>query len=160
METKTTKNAIEIAVEQLLRNSPPGAKVEVNFTPDGELVLSVSEPRKSKFDGFDSKADIINTLYSHLVGQPITLTEASEKYDVPRATIEYWVYGNKKYLAPLDDDAYPKTFDEAEVAYLCDVYVERLPVGSRAPLLEENGLPYRLKNPGLARYRRAQKQME
>ncbi len=75
MGTKTAKNTIEIAIDQLLRNSPPGAKVDVNFTPDGELVLSVSEPQKSKFDGFDSKSDIINTLYSHLVGQPITLTD-------------------------------------------------------------------------------------
>jgi hypothetical protein len=40
---------------------------------------------------------------------------------------------------------------------LSDIYHKRQKTGSRAPLLDERGLPYKLKLPDLAQYRRGKK---
>ncbi len=102
-----------------------------------------------------TKAEIIAAEFAHLHDQPITLSEAARKYDVPRGTLEAWQY--KNYLTPTHPDAYPKLFNEAEIAYCADIYHDRKRVGTGfygAPLLDENGLPYELKHPDLAQYRR------
>ena len=93
-----------------------------------------------------TKQQILEEKYGDLVGQPITLTEAAEKYGVPRDTISKWNY-RADYIAPLDPDAYPAQFDEAEIAYLCDIYKQRKAQRSRAPLLDDDGLPYQIKDP-------------
>ncbi len=52
---------------------------------------------------------------------------------------------------------YPMRLNEAEVAYCVDVYNERqkAKIGHRGvPLLDKNGLPYKLKLPNLAVYSR------
>jgi hypothetical protein len=100
-----------------------------------------------------TKEEIITAKFIHLEGQPITLSEAAEKYDIPRGTIESWYY-RAKYIQPIPPDSYPANFDEAEVAYLADIYHSRKKTGSRAPLLDKDGLPYELKHPDLAQYRR------
>ncbi len=120
-------------VTELLRKLPPDAKVDVKFTSDGKMTFTVAQ---------QTKQQILEEKYGDLMGQPITLTEAAEKYGVPRSTVKNEVY-QSNYINPLDDDAYPKTFDEAEVAYLVGIYHERKAAGSYAPLLDENGLPYR-----------------
>lgn len=100
-----------------------------------------------------TKEEIIADKFAHLEGQPITLSEAATKYDIPRGTIESWYY-RAKYIQPIPPDSYPANFDEAEVAYLANIYHSRKETGSRAPLLDKNGLPYELKHPDLAQYRR------
>ncbi|MCG3210929.1 MAG: hypothetical protein FOGNACKC_04565 [Anaerolineae bacterium] len=137
---------VEAAVESLLQNLPPGVKVDVNFTPDGAITFTVQQ----------TKEQILKEKYGHLLGKKLSLTEAAKKYNVPRGTLLSWVYYTN-YLSPVDSDAYPKLFNEAEVAYLVDIYEERRRVGSKALLVDDDGLPYEFKHPNLAEYRRNKK---
>lgn len=102
-----------------------------------------------------TKDDILKERFGHLIGQPITLTEAAEKYDIPRATIESWIYRNR-YIQIIGE-SYPMEVNEADIAYCADIYKNRRTKGSKAPLLDENGLPYELKRPDVAEYRRKKK---
>ncbi len=129
-------NNIEAAVKDLLRNFPPGAKVDVNFTSEG-ITFTVVEPTKQQ---------ILEKKYGAPIGQPITLTEASEKYGIPRSTLQSWQH-RANYITPINTDTYPAQFDEAEIAYIADIYNQRRNQRSRAPLLDENGLPYQIKDP-------------
>jgi len=136
-------------VQKLLTKIPSGVKVELSKTPDGAIEVTTTEPPKTK-------ADIINEKFPDLVGQGITLTEASKKYGTPRRTIEKWVYRNE-YVSRVDELAYPQTFDEAEIAYCAEIYHERKKAGVGvygAPLLDDNGLPYQLRYPERAEKRK------
>ena len=130
MPTVTTAEAVS-----LLSNLPKSAKLELTHTTAG---IQLTEQR--------TKQQILEEKYPDLIGQPITLTEAAEKYGVGRATIESWHY-KSGYIAPIDNDSYPKFFDEAEIAYLADIHKHRRAQRSRAPLLDDNGLPYQIKDP-------------
>jgi hypothetical protein len=103
-----------------------------------------------------TKEEILKEKYGHLLGNKLTLTQAAEKYEVPRNTVASWLYISG-YLKLVDRDTYPLTVDEAEIAYLVDIYQERQKMGSRAPLLDEAGLPYEIKRPDVAEYRRKKK---
>ncbi|MCP4370663.1 MAG: hypothetical protein GY797_21505, partial [Deltaproteobacteria bacterium] len=103
--------------------------------------------------------EIIAVRFAYLSGQPITLTKAAKKYNVPRSTLQNWVY-RSNYLKPIPPASYPANFDEAEIAYLADIYQDRQRTGSRAPLIDESGLPYELKHPDLAQYRRKKKKTD
>lgn len=111
--------------------------------------MTTTEPQKTK-------AEIIKEKYPNLVGQGITLTEAAEKYDVPRTTIENWVYRNE-YVGRVGDLAYPQTFNEAEIAYCAEIYNQRKQAGIGfygAPLLDDDGLPYQMRHPERAQKRK------
>jgi hypothetical protein len=127
---------------RLLSNLPKSAKLELNQTPAG---IQLTEQR--------TKQQILEEKYPTLIGQPITLTEAADKYGVNRATISAWNY-RSNYISPMDDTVYPALFDEAEIAYLVDIYRRRREQRSKAPLLDDNGLPYQIQHPDLAEYRR------
>lgn len=100
-----------------------------------------------------TREQLIAEKFPRLIGKPITLSDASQKYGVPRTVLSTWYYRNS-YIEPIDPDAYPKFFDEAQIAYLSEIYARRKQTGSKAPLLDDNGLPYELKHPELADYRR------
>jgi len=125
-----------------LRDLPPGGKVDVTLLT-GEQFTVVQQ----------TKQQILEEKYPDLIGQPITLTEAADKYGVPRRTIEAW-FNRSKYITPLDQNEYPFRFDEAEISYLVDIYRVRRAKRSKAPLLDDNGLPYQIQHPKLAEYRR------
>lgn len=142
---------MEITVAEarkLLRNLKPSDSIELSL---------IDRNAMEKFKPYTSKEDILNALYGPLRGQEITLTEAAEKYDVPRSVLSAWNY-RSNYIAPLNSYTYPATFDEADIAYLVDIYRARQQSGSKAPLLNGDGLPYEIKHPDLARYRRQKKQ--
>lgn len=129
-------------------------RIDAAQLPSGELVVS-DESLNQK-----TKEQIIEEKFGHLRGKLITISEAAEKYDVSRKTVEAWIYRNQ-YLNIIDDASYPKRIDEAEVAYCADVYHERQKrgIGHGVPLLDENGLPVlALKHPELAQYRRKKRQ--
>ena len=134
--------------ENLLHKLPAGVKIEVTKTLGaGEFIVTAEK---------QTKAEIIAERYPKLVGHPITLSDAAQKYGVPRTTIQGWVY-RSNYLAPLDPTSYPTRFDESEIAYLVEIYTQRKLSDSKAKLLDDNGLPYEIKHPELADYRRRKK---
>ena len=88
----------------------------------------------------------------------ITVTEAAEKYNVYRTTIIRWK--GKGYIGVIQP-GYRMTLNEAEVAYCAAIHHERKASGlgyRGVPLLDDEGLPYKLKHPELSRYRRDKSQ--
>jgi len=104
-----------------------------------------------------TKEQIIREKFAHLLDRGITLTEAAEKYNIPRNTLEAWIY-RSKYIGFIDELSYPKKINEAEIAHLAEIYHKRRKRGmdrGGVPLLGENGLPIlELKHPELSEYRR------
>jgi hypothetical protein len=141
-------NLTKTETENVLHKLPTGVKLEVVDTLAAGVFVVTAEKQ--------TKAEIIAAKFPTLIGQPITLSDASQKYNVPRTVISTWYYRNN-YISPLDPTAYPKFFNEAEIAYLAEIYAQRKKTGSKAPLLDETGLPYELKHPELAEYRRRKK---
>jgi len=127
-------------LRKLLTNTRPGDKIEIK--PSGEILVQ------------QTKEEIIQDKYPALIGQGITLSEAADRYGVPRGTIRNWYYNG--YVGMIED-SYPMRLDEAEIAYCADIYKARKVSGVGfygAPLLDENGLAYELKHEDLAKYRK------
>ena len=114
-------------VEDLLINLPVGVKVNVEKLSNGDVSVLVEAPAPTK-------EQVIAEKYAHLGGQGITLSQAAEKYGVPRKAIENWVYISHD-VHFVDVRCYPKTVDEAEVALCSVIYQERQKMGTA-------GLPY------------------
>jgi len=130
-------------VKNQLTNIAIGDTLVIN---NGELLVTTPKTREQ----------LIKERYGNLLNHQITLTEAARKYDVPRGTLEKW-YHRVGYISPIDSTSYPAIFDEAEIAYLADIYHDRRKTGSKAPLLDKDGLPYQLKRPDVSEYRRNKK---
>ncbi|MCB0196001.1 MAG: hypothetical protein KDJ65_28880 [Anaerolineae bacterium] len=143
-------------LQELLTQLPPNAKIELETKSNGEINVGIVVEEVVVNGNCQTKEDILQEEYSNLLNGWLTLTEAAKKYRVPRATLESWIY-RSNYIQNTRG-SYPMTVNEAEVAYCVDIYRERKETGSKAPLLDEMGLPYELKHPSIARYRRRKKQ--
>jgi transposase len=141
----------EEALTQLIK----AGKIEAVQLSSGELLVAADNGSPPK-----TKDQIIQEKFANLQGQPITITEAAEKYNVPRSTVEKWV--ERKYIDIVDSNSYPMKVNEADVSYCVEVYQERKAMGitGGVPLLDENGLPYELKHPTLSKRRRMQRSRE
>jgi predicted site-specific integrase-resolvase len=95
------------------------------------------------------KQTITREQFERLRGTPITMAEASKKYEVSVRTIRNWA--KRDHLIEILDDSYPTKLDESGVAYCVAVYKAR---GKSSRIFDKAGLPYQLKHPGLADYRR------
>lgn len=138
--------------KNLLTNLPPGVRIELKPLPTGGFAVFAVPEREM------TKDDILKEKYTALVGQPITVSEAAQKYDIHRRTIFKWI--DKGYIAIVQEEPV-KQVDEAEVKYCVDIYRQRKSEGFGiygAPLLDKNGLPYQLKRPDVAEYRRRKNQ--
>lgn len=141
-------------ITTLLTNLPPGSTIELTKTPGGLIVTdSIDQPK--------TKQQILEERYAGLMGQGITMSEAAKKYDVPGGTIRRWVYQNN-YISFVDQDSYPQTIDEAEIALCADIYKERQQAGiTRVPYFDEEGCIIEdLKHPKLSEYRRKKRQQK
>ncbi len=100
-----------------------------------------------------TKEEIIAAKFAHLCGQPIHVTDAAQRYHIPRNTIVRWA--RRGYINVLEA-GYRMELDEADVAYCAYVYNKRkeegIVFGSR--LFDEDGNPYQIKYPDLAKKRR------
>jgi hypothetical protein len=133
--------------EQVLTQLIQAGKIEAVRLPSGELLVSAENGRPK------SKDDILAEEFTDLRGQLITVTDGAAKYDLHRNTILEWV--RKEYVTAKKQGGRGSRMelDEAELAYCAKIYYERNGI-SGVPLLDEDGLPYQLKHPELARYRR------
>ena len=135
--------------ENVLTRLIQDGRIDAAQLPSGELLVS-DETLNEK-----SKEQLVEEKYGHLQGRSITVTEAAEKYDVVRNTLLNWVkYGHIAVLKP----GYRMELNEAEVAYCAEVYRKRTRSGFTTRIFDEDGLPYQLKHPDLAEYRRKRKQ--
>ncbi len=135
--------------ESVLTQLIHAGKIEAVQLPSGELLVPANNDSKK----IRTKEQIITGKFAHLRGQQITVTEAAEKYNVERRNLLNWK--NKGYITVLKP-GYQMELDEAEVAYCVEVFRKQQESGIKygTPLLDENGLPYKLKHPDLSKRRR------
>lgn len=148
-EAANKYNLSEESLTQLIETG----KMQAVQTPSGELlVAAVNNGSESK-----TKQEIIAEKFAHLRGQMITATEASEKYGLPRANILTWKL--RGYISVLKP-GYRMELDEADIAYCAFVYHRKKEEYSGkvvgANLFDDEGNPYQVKYPDLARQRRRQ----
>lgn len=140
--------ATKIEAIKVLSSAPDDAKIDIDQPTTGKTMITVTM----------TKDDLIKQNYAHLVGNPITVNNAIEKYRIPQTTILKWK--NIGYITVIKP-GYKMTIDEADMAYCAEAYHARrnagFGFGGTAKLLDENGLPYQLKHPDLAKYRRNRK---
>ena len=119
---------------EVLTKLPAGVKVNVEKLSTGDLSVSVVDAPAP------TKDQLIAQKYAHLRGVGVTLSQAAEKYGVPRNAIEGWVY-NAQCVGFVNEAAYPKLVDEAEVALCAAIYQERKSAGGLTgfPFFDESG---------------------
>ena len=132
----------------------PEGIMYVQMTQQGTLPVAVAETQQPQpADDINARLSRIRREdFAHLEGQAITVSEAARKYKVPASTIHTWIH--RGYLTTLGKVGRHRQIDEADIAFCAAIYHVRKPFGSRAPLLSEDGRPYLLKAPELARLRR------
>lgn len=122
-------------------NPPPGSTITIEH-PNGKRIVIHKK----------TKIELLRANYPTLVNNPITVTDAAQKYNVHKNTIIEW---KKNGYLPVLKSGYRMELDEASVAYCAGIYHRRKKtgIGFGAPLLDEYGLEYQLKHPQLAKYR-------
>lgn len=127
MSDRSNQSLSPAQLAEVLTNLPAGVKVELQKLSTGDLSVSVDTPTPTK-------EQLIAAKYAHLRNVGITLSQAAEKYGVPRGAMEKWVYISRD-VHFVDELCYPKLVNEAEVALCAGIYHERRKVGTA-------GLPY------------------
>lgn len=139
----TTYTAAEF--QELLTNLPQGARIELEKSTRGRLIVSLEQ----------TKDEIIKKEFPHLINESITISDAVDKYHVPRTTIEKWLYktGDVHFA---DKDAYPRLINEAEVAVCAQIYRRRKQSGfTTIPYFDDDDrIITEIKHKKLAEYRR------
>lgn len=139
--------------ESRLHDLVKAGKIKGAILPGGEIGVSET----AAITALNEKLQTIKReKFAHIKGQPITVTDASSKYNVNRRTLLRWV--DKKYIAVIQP-GYQMILDEGDVAYCAQIYHARTMSGvtSGAPLLADDSTPYLLKLPNLSEYRRRKK---
>jgi len=85
--------------EQVLTQLIQAGKIDAVQLPSGELLVPAD-------NGYETKEQILQEKYTDLVGQWITITEAAQKYEIPRSTMEKWI--EKKHIQIIDPDRHTK----------------------------------------------------
>ena len=142
-----------LAKETLLSLVNSG-RIKGAVLPNGEIGVSESNMQVVVIN--ERLHSVKKAKYKHLKDHLVSIAEAAKKYDVPAMTIRSWM---QRGLVTVLESGYGVKLDESDVAYCAEIYQIRKEAGSLsgAPLLDENGLPYQLKNLWLAEYRRKKK---
>jgi len=128
--------------------------IRIAVTQDGQVVEIAPTPQDDHGDDINARlAAIKREDFAHLEGEWVTLSEASQEFGIPRGTLRDWLY--RGYIR--GEGKYPVRVNKADMAYCAAIYQVRKQFNSRAPLLNEDGTPYLLKEPELARLRRLAK---
>jgi hypothetical protein len=113
------------------------------FTHQGEWFVADTE----------LQPDELRDKFKKLAGHPITVTDAAQKYAVPRMTIINWTLLYPKQLRVIKS-GYRMTLDEQDLAVCVSIYKEHKKARSVSPLFDAMGRPYQLKRPDIAEYRK------
>jgi len=130
--------------EKTLRQHIRDGIIQAIQSPTGEILVNENEVKLAE----------VKRKFYNLRGNAITVTDAATKYKVEKASIRVWVrQGYINVISP----GYRMIIDEADVAYCASIHNEHKLAGSKAPLFDEAERPYKLKHPGLHRYRQQRK---
>ena len=130
--------------------------VQTRKTPTGD-VLVVAENNGNSQEP-QTKEEIISEKYAHLRKQLISASDASRKYskihEVPILQQSFSRWAKAGYISS-EFDGYRLQMNEAEVAYCAEVYAQKYKdYGGRMSgvrIFDENGDPYTLKYPEVAK---------
>lgn len=149
-QTPTPAQLARIATA--LTNLPAGATLEIKRCRHGEIEMTV------KTDDPPTKAQLLATRFAALQGQGITISDAAQKYDIPRGVVSRWVYRSDN-VRFVDTANYPQLVDEAEVALCAQIYHQRQAAGlTGVPYFDDQGrLIVARKHPLLAEQRAEQR---
>jgi hypothetical protein len=135
--------------EKVLTQLVKAGKIEAVQLPSGELLVPSDNGQ------FETKKDISAKEFNHLRRQSITVTEAAAKYSLNRDTVLEWV--KREYIHVIKP-GYRMELDEADVAYCAKIYRQKLKEYSGqlrgVTIFDEEGNPYQLIHPDLAKRRR------
>ena len=133
-------------------------ELQIAVTEDGHVVRIAQPAPEPEGDDINARLrQIRREDFAYLEGVPITVSEAARKYGVPRQTIHTWTRRGYIGVLPTPENlGKVKVINEADIAFCAAIYHVRKPFGSRAPLLDEQGRPYLIKYPDLAKARRSQ----
>lgn len=147
-----SKAARQLALSQsTLHALIDSGKIRAAVLPSGDVGVSERSVQVAAIN--ERLKAIKKDNFKHLCGHPISIAEAAKKYDVPDMTLRSWT---QRGLVSVLESGYGKKLDESSVAYCAAIYMIRKETGSLsgAPLLDDSGEPYELKNLWLAEYRR------
>jgi len=140
--------------EKQLTNLSPGARIELEKSPTGEIVVV----------DYKTKDEIIAEEFSHLQGQEISISDASRKYSrngTPISCKNFSNWAKVGHIKVLKDDGYQVILNEADAAYCAKIYHEMSKQfgGQMAgrKIFDKAGNPYQRKFPELAERRRRQR---
>jgi hypothetical protein len=114
--------------------------------PDGSLAVREKSVAKRKssiersiIDGVPKEELPEYQQFKDLIGNPISVGEASRKYDIPHGTISRWA--SKGIIARVGTEKNRTLVDEADVAYCTTVFKQR---GAKQGtwVFKEDGTPY------------------
>lgn len=91
--------------------------------------------------------------FKKLAGVAITVSDASDKYGVPRDTIIDWTARYPEQLRIIKP-GYRMTVDEQDLAVCVHIYKQHKQSRTVAPLFDDAGRPYSLKRPDVSAYRK------
>ena len=144
--------------EAILYERVEAGTIAAGILSDGEIVVSKDNivPKANNANDINDRLRAIRREdFEHLRGKAITVTEAAEKYGVHRNTVLGWA--KQKYITVLRESVGRGSYielDEADTAYCAAIHVVRKQYKSRAKLLDDDGSPYLLMHPDLAKARR------
>ena len=116
-------------------------KLEAVQLPSGEIAVRERAAKQVRLVQRDER----------LRGKPITAAKAVTKYKVPRTNIAAWT--DRGYITVIRP-GYGMELDESDVKLCAEIYRQHKAMGTRAPLFDANGQPYRLSQSIIASYRR------
>lgn len=134
--TKQPSPLSPLELAEVLTNLPDGSTLHFKKVAGGFAVTTAVAAQELK----KTKAELIEARYAGLKGVGITLSDAAEKYDVPRGTITQWVYSSRT-VGFVNEASYPKLIDEAEMALCAEIYHARKKAGGQTgfPFFDEQG---------------------
>ena len=150
--------------QKVLTEQIRAGEIEAVKLPNGELL--VADKLNSGYQN-KTKEQIITEKYSHLRGRIISASGASRKYSEIHGTIItpqlFARWANVGYIT-VTGRGYRLQLDEADVAYCADIYAQKVEeYGTNrlfgVKIFDEDGNPYQLKYPDIAKDRREERQL-
>jgi len=140
--------------EKRLHELVQAGKIKGAILPGGEIGVNRDAAEINALN--ENLRYIKRSLFAHLAGVTITVSDGAQKYGVHRNTVLNWV--KRGYVKQIKS-GYKMEIDEADLAFCARVNEIRKQheMLFSGPLLNDAGQPYQIKHPSLSEYRRKKK---
>ena len=121
-----------------LRKMAESGKIDAVQLPDGDVVVSENRLGIPEIANEAELEEYKDQHYADLKGNPIWISEAARKYDVPQPTLSRWV--SSGFINKIGIDKNRILLDERDVAYCSGIYKQYGGKGKR--IFSSDGTPY------------------